>query len=113
MKRANAGNTDDDPTEEERLAAEEGRWYDEHRDELELGPRVNVRVAKNVKHVFSFKIEADELDELAEAAEAEGISVSKFVRDAALAVARKTKRPEVVDDVRRKLNELTETVNRL
>jgi hypothetical protein len=52
--------------------------------------QVKVRVSKPVRHVFSLKIGADELDLIADAAEAAGVSVGAFIRDAALEKAAMT-----------------------
>jgi hypothetical protein len=56
--------------------------------DIEPGPEVKVRVSKPVRHVFSLKIGADELDQIADAAEAADVSVGAFIRSAALEKAR-------------------------
>ena len=105
----------DELTDEERKleeAAEEAeRLMDE--DLADWKP-VNVRVAKNIKHVYSMRIGAAELDEIADAAEAAGKDVSAFIREAALNEARRRKAGKsAVDDVRKKAQELAEAVQRL
>jgi uncharacterized protein (DUF1778 family) len=102
-------------TDEERQieeAAEEAeRLMD---DDLAEWKPVKVRVAKEVKHVYSMRIGAEELDEIADAAEAAGKDVSAFIREAALNEARRRKAGKsAVDDVRKKAQELAEAVKRL
>jgi hypothetical protein len=72
----------------------------------------NIAFAKNVRHVFSLKIGAGELDEIADAAEAGGVSIGLYIREAALARARKQQQP-TVDELKAKLRELSEAVHRL
>ena len=76
-------------------------------DDLSNLVPVEVRVSKPVRHVFSLKIGAGELDVIADAAEAAGLSVGAFIRTAALEKARETN-PEVAVEV-----ELTELAGRL
>jgi uncharacterized protein (DUF1778 family) len=79
----------------------------------EPGPEVKFRVARDVKHVYSFRVGAEELDEIADAAEAAGKDVSAFIREAALREARRRKSDTAVEDVRKKARELTDAVERL
>lgn len=106
---------DDELTEEERIAEEEAAYWEKHmRDELALGEPVNVRVARNVKHVYSFRIDPDELDAIAEAAEAAGQNVSEFIREAAMReVRRRRSASPAVEELKRKARELAEAVERL
>lgn len=105
----------DELTEEERhveeLAQEAERLID---DDLADWSPVKVRIAKNVKHVYSFRVGAEELDEIADAAEAAGRDLSAFIREAALNEARRRKAGgSAVDEVRKKAEELAEAVQRL
>jgi uncharacterized protein (DUF1778 family) len=105
----------DELTDEERLleeaAQEAERLID---DDLSDWKPVKVRVAKDIKHVYSFRVGAEELDEIADAAEAAGKDVSAFIREAALNEARRRKASgSAVDEVRKKARELAEAVQRL
>jgi uncharacterized protein (DUF1778 family) len=113
-KRKNGSESDrENLTVEERLLEEEAEYWERHMED-EPGPEVKVRVAKNVKHVYSMRIAPDELDEIADAAEAAGKDVSAFIREAALSEARRRKAGKsAVDDVRKKAQELAEAVQRL
>jgi hypothetical protein len=103
---------EDDPLPEEIEADELLKEIEAHMGE-DPGERVtNITFAKNVKHVFSLKIGADELDEIADAAEAEGVSIGLYIREAALARARKEQQPSV-DELKAKVRELSEAVERL
>ncbi len=101
------------PLEKELREASE--YAELHRDDDISGwPEVKVRVAKNLRQVYSLRIGADELDEIAEAAEAAGQNVSEFIRGAALAHARRQKLDKSpIDEVREKARELSEAVSRL
>ena len=105
----------DELTDEERrieqLAQEAERLMD---DDLSDWTPVKVRLAKDIKHVYSFRVGAEELDEIADAAEAAGKDVSAFIREAALNEARRRKSDtSAVDDVRKKAQELADAVQRL
>lgn len=103
----------EDEDEEERLLREAAEEAEAHMED-EPGPEVKLRVAKDVKHVYSFRVGAGELDEIVEAAEAAGKDVSAFIREAALREARRRRAGEsAADEVRRKARELTEAVERL
>ena len=104
----------EDEDEEERFlreAAEEAENLID--DDLSKWEPVKVRVARDVKHVYSFRVGAEELDEIVDAAEVAGKDVSAFIREAALREARRQRSDTAVEDVRRKARELTEAVERL
>lgn len=105
----------EDEDEEERLLREAAEEAERLTDEdLSGWQPVKLRVAKDVKHVYSFRVGAGELDEIVEAAEAAGKDVSAFIREAALREARRRRAGEsAADEVRRKARELTEAVERL
>lgn len=90
-------------------------YAEQHRDDdLSNGKPVQFKVAKKLRQVYSLRIAAEELDEIAEAAEAAGQNVSEFVRGAALAQARSRKTGRSpADEVREKARELSEAVSRL
>jgi uncharacterized protein (DUF1778 family) len=103
----------DDVTDQERLMEEEAEYWEQHMDDAP-GPEVKFRVAKDVKHVYSFRVGADELDEIVDAAEAAGKDISAFIREAALNEARRRKsESSAVAQVRQKARELAQAVDRL
>jgi uncharacterized protein (DUF1778 family) len=105
------GELTDEERQIEEAAEEAERLMD---DDLAEWKPVKVRVAKDVKHVYSMRIGAEELDEIADAAEAAGKDVSAFIREAALNEARRRKAGKsAVDDVRKKAQELADAVQRL
>src|SRR5688572_7267624 len=55
----------------------------------------NITFVKTPRHVFSLKIGASELDEIADAAGSEDVSIGLYIREAALARARKEQQPTV------------------
>lgn len=92
---------------------ESAEYAEQHMDD-EPGREVKVRVARNLRNVYSLRIGADELDEIADAAEAEGQNVSEFIRNAAIDRARRQKPDKSpIDEVREKARELSEAVSRL
>jgi uncharacterized protein (DUF1778 family) len=98
----------------EEARAKASAEYAEARASLRPGRRVAATVLKSPRSVFSLKLGDDELDEIAEAAEASGQSVGAFIRDAALERARGRNRGGTrLRIVREKARELTEAVNRL
>jgi uncharacterized protein (DUF1778 family) len=113
-KRSQKAETEEgDLTVDERMLEEEAAYWDRHMDD-DPGPEVKFRVVKDIKHVYSFRVGAEELDEIADAAEAAGQDVSAFIREAALKEARRRKSSSpAVDDVRKKAKELAEAVERL
>lgn len=78
----------------------------------DLGKRVPGRASSTVRNVFSLKVGAKELDELAEAAEAAGLSVGAFIRRAALQKAR-GQQGKALKRVRKQVQELAEAVKDL
>lgn len=78
----------------------------------DLGTPVPGRAAKTVRHTFSLKVGAEELDEIADAADAAGLSVGAFIRQAALEKAR-GQEGAVLKRVREQVRDLAETVKRL
>jgi uncharacterized protein (DUF1778 family) len=112
-RKTNASPESDELTVEEKMIEDEAQYWEQHRDDAP-GEEVKVRVARDVRHVYSFRVGADELDEIADAAEAAGKDVSAFIREAALNEARRRKAGDsAVDEVRRKAQELTEAVQKL
>jgi hypothetical protein len=109
-------NADEEETVLERRAREAAEHAEQHMDD-EPGPAVSLRIAKNVRHVFSFKIGAEELDELADAAEARGESVGAFIREAALEKARRLKESGPGDltlkEIADRMDQLTKAMRRL
>ncbi|MPZ48783.1 MAG: hypothetical protein GEU75_05625 [Dehalococcoidia bacterium] len=107
-------NREDDELDEDDRLIEEALAEVEARMEEAPGPAAPVRMAKQVRHVFSLKIGADELDDIVTAAEAEGVSVGAYIREAALARARSGgSRDETVKEVRSKVKDLEKAVRRL
>ena len=105
---------DDEDTQEDERIRQIIEYHEAHMDEGPVGPPINVRVAKNVKNVYSLRIGAGELDELVDASEAAGMNLSAFIREAALNEARRRKAGKsAVDDVRKKAKELAEAVSKL
>jgi len=89
-------------------AAEEA----EHHMDDDLGEPVPSLPSRSVRNTFSLKIGADELDELADAAEAAGVSVGAFIREAALQKAR-GQQGAALKRVRKQVRELAESVKSL
>jgi hypothetical protein len=83
-------------TEEERLADEAAGEAEAHADDISQWDKkaVKVRVATAPRHVFSLKLGAEELDEIAAAAETLGLGIGTYIRDAALEKARSQKLEE-------------------
>jgi uncharacterized protein (DUF1778 family) len=64
--------------------------------------------------VFSLKIGAEELDELYDAAEAQGLEVGTFIREAALEKARRMAgKADAIEAVRQQARALAEAVEKL
>ncbi len=59
-------------------------------EDLDPGEPVKFSVSPHFRNIFEFEIKGEELDEIADAAEAAGIEIDDFVREAALARARST-----------------------
>jgi len=87
-------------------------------DEFAGGTRVTGTIARERRNLFSLRIGADELTELAEAASARGQKVSEFIRSAALQVARQGSMDlppavlEAVDQLVRRYQEAQEGTKR-
>jgi hypothetical protein len=83
--------------------------------ELEgLGGPVTNRAKKVADSVFSLRLSKDDLRELQEAAERKGIKISEVIRRGALEYARRNDdTPGAVAQVRAKVRELNDAVNRL
>ena len=91
-----------------RAVAEEA---DRHVD-VAPGRRVSARVTHGARSVFSLKVHEEELEEIANAAEAAGQSVGAFIRDAALEKAR-GRNNQAIAQIREKTRELAEAVSQL
>jgi hypothetical protein len=105
---------DEELTEIERQLDEAAQYWEEHMDDEPVGEPIKVDVSKPVRHVYSLRIGATELDELADAAEAAGVNLSVFIREAALNEARRRKAGKsATDEVRKKAKELAEAVSKL
>jgi hypothetical protein len=105
---------DEELTEEERRLDEAAEYWEHHMDDEPVGEPVKADVSKPIRHVYSLRIGAAELDELVDAAEAAGVNVSAFIREAALNEARRRKAGKsAVDEVRKKAKELAEAVSKL
>lgn len=106
--------TDDEEDLELQRAFEETEAMFNSDEDLSEWKPVDIRVAKNVKNVYSLRIGAAELDELVDAAEGAGVNLSAFIREAALNEARRRKAGKsAVDEVRKKAKELAEAVSKL
>jgi uncharacterized protein (DUF1778 family) len=87
--------------------------------ELEGLVPVKALVTKNVRHVFSLRIGAQELTEISQAAKERGISISDFMRQASLAAVhgeldlKAGKQATILQEVRKKTRELAEALNKL
>jgi hypothetical protein len=104
-------------TELEELSAHEQELLDiaeeAERDMDEpLGQPGPAFVTRGARDVFSLKIGADELDELADAADAAGVSVGAFIRQAALQKARRQE-GAALKRVRKQVRDLAQTVSQL
>jgi hypothetical protein len=116
MKKPKHNEIDEDDEEDVELerAFQEAEALFESDDDLTTWKPVNVRIAKNVKNVYSMRIGAAELDELVDASEAAGVNLSAFIREAALNEARRRKAGKsAVDEVRKKAKELAQAVSKL
>jgi hypothetical protein len=102
---------DDEPTPHEKVLIEEAESAERYADDTSGGRSVPIR-AQGARDVFSLKVGAEELDEIADAAEASGLSVGAFIRQAALEKARRHE-GVVLKRVREQVRELAETVGRL
>jgi hypothetical protein len=102
---------DDEMSAHERDLMDAAEEAERHMDEP-LGPAVAAIVTKGARDVFSLKVGADELDELADAAEAAGVSVGAFIREAALQKAR-GQQGAALKRVRKQVRELAESVKSL
>ena len=98
-------------TPHERRLMREAEEAERHMDD-DLGQSIPVKVLKGVRQTFSLKIGADELDELADAAEAAGVSVGAFIRQAALQKARRQE-GAALKRVRKQVRDLAQTVSQL
>jgi hypothetical protein len=75
---------------------------------------VRITVADTIAHVFEFQVDLGELEEIEDAATAEGVELDDFIREAALARARgRAIGDESIRDVREKLRQLEEALHRL
>jgi hypothetical protein len=101
----------DETSERERELIAAAEEAERHMDD-DLGEPVPARVAKGARDVFALRIGAEELDELADAAESAGVSVGAFIRRAALEKAR-SQGGAAVKRVREQVRELAETVSQL
>jgi hypothetical protein len=87
--------------------------------ELEGLVPVKARLTKDVRHVFSLRIGAQELTEISQAAKERGMSTSDFMRQASLSAVRGDldlkagKQATILQEVREKTRELTDALNRL
>jgi uncharacterized protein (DUF1778 family) len=87
--------------------------------ELEGPVPVKARVAKDVRHVFSLRIGAQELTEISQAAKERGMTIADFMRQASLSAVRGDldlkagKQATILQEVREKTRELTEALNKL
>ena len=87
-------------------------------DEFAGGRRVIGTIARQRRNLFSLRIGADELTEVADAAAARGQKVSEFIRSAALQVARQGSMDlppavlEAVDELVRRYQEAQEGTKR-
>jgi hypothetical protein len=105
---------DEEDLELQRAFEETEAMFNSDNEDLSEWKPVDFRVAKNVKNVYSLRIGAAELDELVDAAEAAGVNLSAFIREAALNEARRRKAGKsAVDEVRKKAKELAEAVSKL
>ena len=97
----------------EKRARESAEYAEQHADE-KPGRRAKVRVSRPVRNVFSLKVGADELDMLSAAAEAAGISIGAYIREAALEKAERREPEDVrITKVRELTKALGESVERL
>jgi hypothetical protein len=87
--------------------------------ELEGLVPVKARVAKDVRHVFSVRMTARELTEIAEAARQRGMTISDFMRQASIAAVKGElaidagKHATELHALREKARELYEAVEKL
>ena len=118
---------ENDPKEEAEEETGDGRWLREAYEESEAirlrdsdddwdPVPVKVTFAKKPRHVFAFRVGAEELDEIADAAEAVGKDVGAFVREAALEKARRSRqtgRSELKRALEAARSEISEALARL
>ena len=81
--------------------------------------RVKARVSEEPRAVFSVRLRSGELSEIARGAEAQGLTISEFMRQASLAAARgyvdlkAGEQAQALHAVREKARELYEAVEKL
>lgn len=110
--------TSDKP--QEMTEAELARFYEEHQDDMSLWekkPRqIRSRRGAGPSTIFSLRLTGEELTKIARAAQARDVTVSDFIRRATMAAVENNTLPEestALDEIREKVRELAETVNRL
>ena len=101
----------DSPTPHERKLIKMAEEAERHMDD-DLGQLVPGNASRSVRNTFSLKIGADEMDELADAADAAGMSVGAFIREAALQKARRQE-GAALKRVRKQVQDLAQTVSQL
>ncbi|WP_433190945.1 plasmid mobilization protein [Actinoallomurus sp. CA-150999] len=72
-------------SEREMSDAEAADFYNEHRDDPEMwGEQVDVKISRKLDNVVSVRFNAVEIERIQQAADAAGLSLSSFIRRAAL-----------------------------
>ena len=105
----------DDMTEEE-LALN----YEDHKDDISLWAKkpmsIRLRRGQGPSTILSLRLTGEELTAIARAAQASGVTTSEYIRRATMAkVGRHSEppNPQALDEVRAKLRDLSETIERL
>jgi uncharacterized protein (DUF1778 family) len=100
----------------------DGEIDEELRKNIEAGKEldgwqpVEVRVAKSPRAVYGLRLSPQEYQDIAEAAQARGMTMSDFLRSAARAAVEGTldvEKAEALSTVKEKARELNEAVSRL
>ena len=105
--------TQEEETNLDKRATELAEDAEQHAGE-KPGKQVKGIVSKTARNVFSMKIGVEELEVLSDAAEEAGVSLGAYIRGAALEKAqRREPEDERIKDVRKRTEELVESVERL